>query len=52
MDAGTKEAMIGYIADVHAALHLLAVEVLRDAEPDAIFHAVELVEDEVRYLSQ
>ena len=52
MDVGEKDAMIGYIADVHAALHLLAVEVLRDADPNAIFHAVELVEDEVKYLSQ
>jgi hypothetical protein len=46
-----KTMYLDFISDVHTALHLLAVAVLLDAEPEALARAVETVEDEVRYLA-
>lgn len=48
MDTHAKANFLSFIDDVHLALLHLAREVLMDAEPDALAHAVEVVKDEVR----
>lgn len=51
MDQDARTNLLADINDVHAALHLLSVEVLRGASREELRTVVEIVEDEVHYLS-